>query len=219
MPYRADAFSNITPHDYAAVAAGNCRPAGVTLGRQRGAAIAELGLVLVPLLLLGVLIVEAAHWQIVQQLAYVALLDTARAGATQHAQPDVMARAFAHAILPRFIHAGGDARVARDRAWRRLQQTSGLPAWRIEVLPSESPSVLRTRLTYLHEPLTPLTRTLLRRFARSTDDCADRALAQGLLAIRLELHIEMHSPPIDWETAPRSRDDRVVYGMTNCGDR
>lgn len=177
----------------------------------------EFSIVAVPLLLLSLLIIEAAHWQIVRQLAYVALLDSARAGATQHGRRDVMEQAFTQSFLPRFVYAGSNARTAQDRTWHRVQQTTGLPAWRIEILPPDHTPTLHARLTYLHEPFTTLTRTLLRRVARFTDDCSTRAaLAHGFLAIRLNLHIEMHSHPMQWETTPPARHDRVVYGTWNC---
>ncbi|CAM4364244.1 pilus assembly protein [Bordetella muralis] len=178
----------------------------------------EFGLVAISLLSLSLLTIEAAHWQITRQLAYVALLDSARAGATQHGRRDVIEQAFTQSFLPRFVYAGSNARTAQQRTWHRVQQMTGLPAWRIEILPPGPTPTLHARLTYLHEPLTPLIRPLLRRVAPVAGDCAARAaLAYGFLAIRLDLHIEMHSHPMQWGTTPPARHDRVVYGAWNCG--
>lgn len=177
----------------------------------------EFSLVAFPLLLLGVLIIEAAHWHTVRQLAYVALLDSARAGATQHGRPDVMEQAFAQAMLPRFVDA--DEQRARDRqrlAWSRVQRLAEMPPWRIEIRRPDEPHMLTARLTYLHEPLTPLMKALIRRIARFTDSCIQQAWTRGFLAIRLDLRIERHSASEDWRTLPISRHDRVVYGVKDC---
>jgi len=58
--------------------------------RQRGASMIEFYAVALPMLLLGVLIVEVAQWQLVRQVAYVALLDSARAAATQQVRREVV---------------------------------------------------------------------------------------------------------------------------------
>jgi len=221
----------------------------------------EFALAAPPLLLLGLLAVETAHWHLARQMAYVALLDAARAGATQHGRPDAIALAFEQALLPRYASTDGDARAARQRAWQRIRGQAGLPPWRIEILqPSAAafraharrglavadapgrraisndyqaeqhaargaaaggPTIfdantLHARLVYLHEPLAPLTRALLRRLGPPTASCAGRARAHGLLALQLELRIEMQSHPVDWHAAPAARRGPVVYGNWNC---
>lgn len=88
--------------------------------RSRGATLLEFALAAPPLLLLGVLAAEAAHWHLARQRAYVALVDAARAGATQHGRPAAIAHAFEQALRPR--HAPGDGGAA------------GMAPWRIEVL-------------------------------------------------------------------------------------
>ena len=176
----------------------------------------EFSLVAFPLLLLGVLIIEAAHWHTVRQLAYVALLDSARAGATQHGRPDVMEQAFAQAMLPRFVDADGRARDRQRLSWSRIQRLAEMPPWRIEILRPDEPHTLTARLTYLHEPQTPLLKALIRRIARFTDSCLQQAWARGFLAIRLDLRIERHSAPENWRAMPTSRHDRVVYGARDC---
>lgn len=218
MPYRF----NFSPHTglpaQIRTASGRYATHPAAPPRQLGAAMVEFGIVAISLLLLSLLIIEAAHWQIVRQLAYVALLDSARAGATQHARRDVIEQAFTQSFLPRFVYAGSHARTAQQRTWNRIQQLTDLPAWRIEVLPPDRTPTLHARLTYLHEPLTLLIRPLLRRVAPLIGDCAARAaLAHGFMAIRLDLRIEMHSDPMQWATTPPARHDRVVYGAWNCG--
>ena len=178
----------------------------------------EFSLVAVPLLLLSVLMMEAAHWHVVRQLAYVALLDSARAGATQNGRRDVMEQAFAQAFLPRFVYAGEPAPERQRRAWSRIQRLTNMPAWWIEMLQPDDVHRLQTRLVYLHEPLTPLTRALLRQIAPSMGGCVYQAMRQGFLVMRLDLRIERHTPPLDWRTIPSARYDRVVYDARDCTD-
>ncbi|CAP42143.1 unnamed protein product [Bordetella petrii] len=214
--------------------------------RSRGAALLEFALAAPPLLLLGVLAAEAVHWHLARQLAYVALLDAARAGAAQHGQPAAIARAYKQALQP-FARTDG--------------ATAGMPPWRIEVLQpgaaafqaharpglkvagvsgrravsndyqaeqhaargamAGGPTIfdantLHLRLTALHRPLAPITRALLRQMGRPAGSCAQRALQSGLLALQLELRIEMQSHPVDWHAPPAARQGPVVYGSWNC---
>jgi len=222
--------------------------------RGRGAALLEFALAAPPLLLLGVLASEAAHWHLARQRAYVALVDAARAGAAQHGLPAAIAHAFEHALLPR--HAAGAARPPAGP-----QARAGMPPWRIEVLQPSAmafqaharaglavagaagrravsndyqaeqhaargaavggPTIfdantLHLRLTTLHRPLAPLTRALLRQMGRPSGSCAQRALHNGLLALQLELRIEMQSHPVDWHAPPAARQGPVVYGAWDC---
>ncbi|MCD0503702.1 TadE/TadG family type IV pilus assembly protein [Bordetella petrii] len=77
-------------------------------------------------------------------------------------------------------------------------------------------NTLHLRLTYLHEPLAPPTRALLRLIGRDAGTCAQRAWARGLLPLRLDLHIEMQSHPVDWHAPPAARRGPVVYGAWDC---
>ncbi|WP_028354325.1 TadE/TadG family type IV pilus assembly protein [Bordetella petrii] len=226
--------------------------------RNRGAALLEFALAAPPLLLLGLLAVEATHWHLARQIAYVALLDAARAGATSHGAPDAMARAFKRALRPRYASPDGDADAAQQRAFQRLRSQAGMAPWRIEVLqPSAAafqaharrglavpaapgrraisndyqaeqhaarggePTIfeantLHARLTFLHEPLSPLVRALLRRAGQAGDGCTARAWSRGVLPLRLELRIEMQSHPVDWHAWPAARRGPVVYGSLAC---
>ncbi|WP_170941499.1 pilus assembly protein [Bordetella genomosp. 7] len=80
-------------------------------------------------------------------------------------------------------------------------------------------NTLWLRLTYPHRPLAPLTRTLLRTVADAAGPCARPWLAKGLLALRLELRIEMQSHPVDWHAAPAVRHEAVGYGAEGCNGK
>ncbi|MDX3881390.1 MAG: pilus assembly protein, partial [Achromobacter sp.] len=67
---------------------------------QRGAAAIEFAVAAAVVLLLGLLAVEAAHWQAARQLAHLALMEAGRAGATAHGDPARMRAAFLQALLP-----------------------------------------------------------------------------------------------------------------------
>ncbi|OZI27898.1 hypothetical protein CAL18_04695 [Bordetella genomosp. 7] len=80
-------------------------------------------------------------------------------------------------------------------------------------------NTLWLRLTYPHRPLAPLTRTLLRTVADAAGPCSRPWLAKGLLALRLELRIEMQSHPVDWHAAPAVRHEAVGYGEEGCNGK
>ncbi|CAB3844540.1 hypothetical protein LMG26858_01379 [Achromobacter anxifer] len=104
--------------------------------RQRGAAAVEFAVAAALLLLLGLLAIEAALWQGARQMAYLALMEAARAGATAHGDPARMRAAFLQALLPR--HAGTQgvdhARRRQEHEQAELAAISGSDPWRIEVL-------------------------------------------------------------------------------------
>ncbi len=103
---------------------------------QQGAALAESVAGLALVLTLGVLIVETAQWQMARQLTTLALLEAARAGATEQAQPQVIARAFERALIPLLASGRGTAAQAGARVQATLAARSlraGLPAWRIHI--------------------------------------------------------------------------------------
>lgn len=235
------------------------------LRRQRGAAAIEFAVAAAIVLLLGLLAVEAAHWQGARQMAHLALMEAARAGATAHGDPARMRAAFLQALLPRHASPRGlaDARRRQADEQARLAAVSGMPPWRIEVLLPDRQSfrdharpdlrlaaapglraidndyqdlqharrpplpggrsifqanTLKLRLTYLHRPLLPPLRALLAAL-KGADGYAGRAQARGLLPIRIELEMEMHTHPADW--ARRAvQPAGIVYGecrSVRCG--
>lgn len=187
--------------------------------RQRGATLIEFVAVAMPLLLLGTLIVEAAYWQMARQIAYVALLDSARAAATHLNRAEAMERAFIDAFLPRLATLPAATDEHPRQTGPRVPSRAGMPAWRIEILQPEDPDWLHSRLTYLHAPLSPVTRGLLRRIGRPDGGCIRQAWSQGLLPIRLSLDIERHtraSKDAPSMAQTRKPDARVVYGEWHC---
>lgn len=184
---------------------------------QGGAAALEFTLAAAMALLLALLALEAARWQLTRQVAQLALVEAARAGSTGHADPVRMRAAFLRALLP--LHAGpGGTAGARRRQARDLERGAalmGAPPWRIEILrplPSHNHAgapgdplhagTLRLRLTYLYRPLLAPLRSLLAALATADDSYGGQAWRNGLAPIGLELDMEMHSEPQD---EPRGR--------------
>jgi len=97
---------------------------------------AESAVALGMVLLLGLACIEAMHWQLMRQLAYVALTEAARAGAVGQGRPRRIAQAFEDAMLPRYAAAGGpdEARLRLRAAWQRTRERTGLAPWHIAVL-------------------------------------------------------------------------------------
>ncbi|SAI10655.1 tight adherance protein E [Bordetella ansorpii] len=104
--------------------------------RQRGAALIESAVALGAVLLVALAAVEVMHWQLMRQLAYVALTEAARAGATGHARPGLIAQAFETALLPRHASPGGqpEAALMMHAALARTARRAGMPAWHITIL-------------------------------------------------------------------------------------
>ncbi|KAG1259505.1 hypothetical protein G6F65_015294 [Rhizopus arrhizus] len=88
--------------------------------RQRGAAAIEYAVAGAVEVLLGLLAIEAARWQAVRQIAHLALIEAARAGATAHGEPTRMRHAFQQALLP--LHVGGEGTAGKADARRRLER-------------------------------------------------------------------------------------------------
>lgn len=106
------------------------------LGRQRGAAALEFAVAGAIVLLLGLLSVEAARWHAARQMAHLALMEAARAGATTHADPARMKSAYLQALLPLYADAQGPDGALRRQA-AALADIAALTEtnpWRIEVL-------------------------------------------------------------------------------------
>lgn len=104
--------------------------------RQHGAAALEFAVAGAIVLLLGLLCVEAARWHGARQMAHLALMEAARAGATGHGDPARLRAAFLQALLPLHASASGPAGAIerRDGAMAALKALMGAPPWRIEVL-------------------------------------------------------------------------------------
>jgi hypothetical protein len=245
----------------------NVRPIDI-LPRQCGATLVEFAIVSVPLLLCGLLLPEAAQWQLVRQVAHLALVEAGRAGATEHAQPAAMQAAFEQALLP--LHAGINAAGRMKTAFEQVERLTGLPPWRIEVLqPGEDvfrdfadpdlhipqargrptlrnnfqaeqqaqyrtvwrggvgpmsgrtifeANVLHLRLVYLHKPMFPLLRALLKKLGNARGSYGQRAMAQGgVLPITLDIEMDMQSHAVDWSGLSLSPRARVIPGGRATG--
>lgn len=113
---------------------------------MQGAALVEWMLGMGTLLLLAAITVEFAYWQTSRHLASIALMEAARAGSTQHAHPQAMARAFLHAMRARFpASEGGEARMRR--AFEDISRRSGMQAWEIQQLAPDA-SAFRKATTH-----------------------------------------------------------------------
>lgn len=79
--------------------------------RQSGAAAIEFSLAALPILLVGLGVVELAQWFFLKQAISLALLEAGRAGITEHNSPQAMQDAFKRALQP-------VAPLARSDHWR-----------------------------------------------------------------------------------------------------
>ncbi|CAM3436071.1 TadE family protein [Bordetella flabilis] len=230
----------------------------------------EFATAALPLLVAGLLVVEAARWHVVRQILNLALLDAARAGATAHARPQVIDDAFEHGLLPLFVppgqHRSAHARMRADLL--EVTRRTGLLPWRIDILaPSGTAyadfgdaalrvdgarglpvinndyqaeqharrrsqgwhdgrgplsgqtifeaNTLRLRLTYIHAPLVPAVRAVLRAIgaAAPMDQAALRA---GMLTMVMEMALPMQSHPVHWPAPQGSyRAARAALGTAD----
>jgi len=110
--------------------------------RQHGAAALEFAVAGAIVLLLGLLCVDAARWHGARQMAHLALMEAARAGATGHGDPARLRAAFLQALLPLHANANGPAGAIerRDGAMAELKRLTGAAPWRIEVLRPDAQS-------------------------------------------------------------------------------
>jgi len=104
--------------------------------RQRGASMVEFVLVALPLLLIGLAIVEIGYALMTRQVLRLVLHEAARAGVVQHGEPDVMAAALAAALTPLFVPAGryASAQARMQASHAHLLRETGLPLWRLDIL-------------------------------------------------------------------------------------
>jgi len=96
----------------------------------------EFVLVAMPLLLVGLVVVEIGYALMARQVLRLALHEAARAGAVQHGEPHVIASAFAAALTPLFVPAGsyGTPQARMQASHARMQRDAGLPLWRLDIL-------------------------------------------------------------------------------------
>lgn len=195
--------------------------------RQRGAAAIEFAIAGVMVLLLGLLAIEAARWQAVRQVAHLALIEAARAGATAHGDPARMRQAFQHGLLP--LHAGAEGEARGTAARRRQERTqaglaalTGLTPWRIEILQPDA----RAFREYARPSLTVAAAPGLRAIDNDYQDLqhARRPPGPGGLSIfdanTLKLRLTyLHKPllpPVRALLAVLGRNDASYAGMARA---
>lgn len=178
-----------------------------TLRPYRGAAVLELTVVALPLLLAGLAVLELAHWQLARSMLSYALLEAARGAQT--GDPNAsgqMAERFELAVLPlwRTANRSSDTETALAElqlAARAFQQQHQFPLWQIQpvVYPAGSAPIpgLILELTWWHKPWVPGMQALLRQLGRIPPPTPLRMgmARSGWLPIRQRLAIEWHNRP------------------------
>lgn len=174
--------------------------------RQRGASALEASFAVVPVLLVCALGIELVHAHQVKQLASLALHEAGRVASITEADPKQVNRAFAQALAPRFAPASRAANASgrQDATLARYRRTYALPLWQLNLVNlkelSAQPHAFRAvqlDLIYLHEPLQPWLRQVLKQSARwqsvSPNGLIARAQQQGLVAMQLSRRAVIHS--------------------------
>jgi len=174
--------------------------------KQRGASALETSLAVVPVLLVCLLGVELVHSHQVKQLASLALQEAGRVASVTGANHNQVNRAFAQALAPRFATAGQavNASDRQDATLARYQRTYVLPLWQLTLTDvkefSAQPHAFRAvqlDLIYLHEPLQPWLRHILKQSNRwlsaSRNGLIVQAQQQGLVAMQLSRKAVIHS--------------------------
>lgn len=132
--------------------------------KQRGAALAETLIALLPILLLGSLCIELARGYQVRHLLILSLQRAARVAAVHHAAPHAWQPVLHEALSTLFVPAGHYAspQARRDATCEAFKHAFRLPCWHAVALPS-TPETIHLRLTYLHSPMQEWLRILLQK--------------------------------------------------------
>jgi hypothetical protein len=110
---------------------------------QRGQGALEFSLAAVPILLMALGGIEAVHWFAVRQAVSQALMQAARAGITEHARPEAIAKAFDKSLLLLFPPSGpASASVMQERQYAIHRRLLGA-SWHMQIL---SPAASHFRL-------------------------------------------------------------------------
>lgn len=174
--------------------------------KQGGASALEASLAVVPVLLVCLLGVEFVHAHQVKQLASLALQEAGRVASVTGANHNQVNRAFAQALAPRFATAGRAASASdrQDATLARYQSTYALPLWQLKLTDAKGLSAqphafraVQLDLIYLHEPLQPWLRQILKQSTRwlsaSRNGLIVQARQQGLVAMQLSRRAVIHS--------------------------
>ncbi len=165
--------------------------------RQNGTSTLEATLFAIPVLFVCLSGIELVQVHQVKQLAGLALHEAGRAASVNAGDATAINQRFAQALLPRFAPAGKHFSTAqrRDATLARYRSSYGLPLWQIEATQFK-PRRLQLDLIYLHEPMQPWLRQLLKIGSAWQDPAQNRVVTQarreGLIAIRLTHQVVLH---------------------------
>lgn len=134
--------------------------------KQRGAALAETLVALLPIILLGSVCFELARGYQVRHLLILSLQEAARVAAVHHAAPQAWQPALRDALSTLFAPAGlyASPEARRDAACESFKHAFHMPCWHAVALAS-TPETIHLRLTYLHSPMQEWLRILLQKIA------------------------------------------------------
>lgn len=171
--------------------------------RQRGAATIENTIATLVFLLFALVAYESAHWLLLRQALNTALLDSARAAATQHAHPYIVEKAFITALenWPAFS-------FKTDKKYWHIEQKSAVKPLTNQTIQHNyqalqylagdtaifDANILHLHLRYLHQPSTPIVRQAIRLGALlSTASFYQDAYKKGLVPIVTDVQVTMQS--------------------------
>lgn len=191
--------------------------------RENGSGLAEFSLIALPLLFTGMGVVELAHWVYVRQAVGAALINSARAGSTQHAHPAAIAQGFEQGLLS--LHPPKPGRTSSQQLaaakQRFFAQNQTLP-WHIQLTSPNtlvyndfsnlSPSTTsgsstvagsnfpRIRNSYQHEQHQ---QALAKGWPRGLGPVSGKTVFQAnTLSLRLNYHYRPLMPGFSWLTGP-----------------
>jgi hypothetical protein len=129
---------------------------------QRGAALAECVLALLPILLVGSLCLELARGYQLRHLLTLSLQEAARVAAVHHAEPQSWQPVLKRSLSRLFIPPGrfNNAHMRQEAARRDFESRFKLPLWRAFQVASDADTI-HLRLIYLHRPMQEWLRILL----------------------------------------------------------
>lgn len=188
--------------------------------KQRGASALEASLAVVPVLLVCLLGIELVHAHQVKQLASLALQEAGRVASVTGANHNQVNQAFAQALAPRFATAGRAANASerQDATLARYRRVYALPLWQLKLTDVKGLSAqphafqaVQLDLIYLHEPLQPWLRHILKQSTRwlsaSPHGLIVQAQQQGLIAMQLSRKAVIHSN--DAHQRPKSLPENI----------
>lgn len=129
---------------------------------QKGAALLECVMTLLPILLVGSLCLELARGYQVRHLLTLSLQEAARVAAVHHAEPQKWQPVLKRSLSRLFIPAGrfNNAHLRQEAAQQAFQARFKLPLWQAFQVASDSDTI-HLRLIFLHRPMQEWIRILL----------------------------------------------------------